>query len=200
VSTRKLILARAAHAVFVFFVLAAPLAFAPRAFAEAPAVSEYDVKAAFLFNFAKFVEWPPPAFADDREPIVIAVLGTDPFGAALDRALAGKTIRGRSIVVRRFPTVDRIEACHVLFVSRSESQRFSEILARLGRSPVLTVGDDDHFAEAGGMMSFVVERNHVRFDVGLRAAREAGLNLSSELLKVARVVRVAAVFLEPRHS
>jgi len=156
--------------------------------AEPGGFSEYDVKAAFLFNFAKFVEWPAAAFRDASEPIVLGVVGDDPFGDTLDRMLAEKKIRGRTLVVKRFETVDSLERCHILFVSRAESAHLDRVLARIHGTPTLTVGDGERFAEVGGMIGFTVERSRVRFDVDLQAARRAGLNPSSELLKVARVV------------
>jgi YfiR/HmsC-like len=156
-----------------------------------PAVSEYEVKAAFLFNFAKFVEWPDSAFRHPDEPIVLGILGEDPFGASIDRMLADKTIGGHRLLVKRFRGVDTLERCHILFIGRSEEERLDRVLAKLDGAPTLTVGEGEQFAEAGGMIAFVIDHNRVRFDVDLHAAREAGLNPSSQLLKVARIVRGA---------
>ena len=161
-------------------------------YADFADVSEYDVKAAYLFNFAKFVEWPSDAFRDPSEPISIAVVGDDPFDGALDRTLAGKTIRGRTLVAKRFATAANLEHCHILFIPESEGGRTGEILARVLGTPTLTVGETERFAHDGGMVTLVVERSRVRFDIDLKAARDARLNPSSELLKVARTVRGAA--------
>lgn len=156
----------------------------------APATSsEYEVKAAFLYNFAKFVEWPPDAFARGGTPLVIGVLGEDPFGSVLDGIVRGKQVQGRPVVVRRFATVEEAAASHVLFISPSEDERLAPVLARLRQAPVLTVGETERFAERGGVIGLRLEGGRVRFDVNVDAAQRARLGVSSQLLKLARVVR-----------
>jgi hypothetical protein len=150
--------------------------------------TEYQIKAVFIFNFARFVEWPATAFADPRAPFVIGVLGEDPFGGALDEAAGGEKINGRDLVLRRFRRVEEIADCHILFISRSESKRFGEILAALGDRSVLTVSDADEFATRGGMIRFVTERKRVRLRINPAAARAAHLELSSKLLRPAELV------------
>ena len=102
---------------------------------------EYDLKAAFLFNFAQFVEWPAEAFGEGRAPIVIGILGSDPFGRSLDDIVAGETIRSRPLVVRRYQSIEQADTCHILFISSSEAGQLEHVLKTLGRRSVLTVGD-----------------------------------------------------------
>lgn len=158
----------------------------PRASAAAP--SETQLKAVFLFNFVQFTEWPAEAFADERSPFVVGVLGHDPFGALLEQAIAGEAPAGRSLVVERYSRVEEIGRCHVLFVSGSEAPRMAELLSALRGRPILTVGDAENFLGAGGMIRFVTAQNRVRFHINDRAARESHLALSSKLLRSAASV------------
>jgi hypothetical protein len=153
----------------------------------APPPTEYQVKAAFLYNFGKFVEWPAEPGAPDG-PFVITILGRDPFGGVLDETLHGKTIEGRDIAVRRAASADRVDHSQILFISDSERQRLPEIIASLGMRPVLTVGETSGFSEMGGVIGFQVEGDRVRLEVNLAAARRCGLRISSDLLRIARVV------------
>ncbi len=160
-------------------------AFACRA-ADEPFL-ESQVKAAFLLNFTKFVEWPEAAFEDAHSPIAICVLGDDPFGSALDQMVEGEVVGGRKLLVRRIKQPPPAKLCQVLFVS-AITKDVSKILANLERG-VLTVGEvGDNFLRAGGVISFTVEDRHVRFDVNQTAAENAGIKLSSRLLRVARLV------------
>jgi hypothetical protein len=158
-----------------------------------PAFSEYQIKAVFLFNFAQFVEWPENAFAATNSPIVIGVLGTDPFGAALPQAVAGESIGGRPLEVRRGRTLAELGRCHLLFICRSEQERLPRLLRELRGTGVLTVGETEAFARAGGVVSFLMEGNKVRFAVDPEAAVAEGLRVSAKLLKVARLVRNGVV-------
>jgi hypothetical protein len=153
----------------------------------AAAPSEYQIKAVFLFNFAQFVEWPASVFADAKAPLVIGVLGDDPFGPVLDEAVRGEKIDGHPLVVRRYRRADDIADCHLLFISRTESVQHERILARLKSRSLLTVGDTDAFNRHGGMVRFVTESNKVRFKINVQAARAAGLVISSKLLRPAMV-------------
>ncbi len=157
--------------------------------ARAQDASEYQVKAAFLCQFTKFVEWPSGAFADANSPFVIGVVGKDPFGAILERAIDGKSVDGRSFVIRRFSQVADVQPCHLLFVCESDRDQVSRILARLGHSNTLTVGDFDQFIQRGGTVNFFIEDSRVRFEINPDAADSAGLKISSKLLHLARVVR-----------
>ena len=149
--------ARVAILAALVVTLAAPVT------AQAPAMGEYEVKAAFLFNFAKFVEWPENDFPDAKGPLVIGVLGTDPFGAALDQIIAEKRVNGRPFVIRRLADANNLQGCHILFISPSERASAKRLLAALARRSVLTVGETDGFADAGGVIEFFVQDNRVRF-------------------------------------
>lgn len=142
---------------------------------------EYQVKAAFLFNFLKFVEWAPAA-AD--APWVIGVLGHDPFGAALDLTVRGKIVNGRKVDVRRYNKASDVKDCNILFIGRGDYER-TGIPAQPG---LLTVGESSGFLKAGGVISFYIEDNRVRFEIRPASARSAGLHVSSQLLKLGRVL------------
>ncbi|HKS81272.1 MAG TPA: YfiR family protein [Candidatus Acidoferrales bacterium] len=150
--------------------------------------SEYQLKAAFLFNFAKFVDWPPESFANPQAPFAICVLGKDPFGRALDDLSPGKTIGERPVVVERLKDAHNAKHCQVVFVSGSESRNLAGILEGLRGTNALTVGDSNGFAVAGGAIQFTVEENHVRFLINPEAGERAGLKFSSKLLALAKIV------------
>lgn len=149
---------------------------------------EYQVKAVFLFNFAQFVEWPPAAFAGANSPIVIGVLGENPFGTYLDETLRGEEVNNRPLEVQRYQRVDEIKTCHILFISPSETERYDQIFARLQGRSILTVGDTEGFATRGGMIRFLTEQNRIRLRVNVGAAKAAGLTISSQLLRAAEIV------------
>ena len=177
------ICARAARALPLVALLVAERGLA----AQAARASEYEVKAVFLFNFAQFVDWPPEAFPAPDTPLVICVLGQDPFGPALDQTVRDERLGGRPFQVRRYQSVDEIKTCHILFISRPEGNRPEAILAGLRNSPILTVSDADGFAERGGMIRFVTDRNHIRLQINPDAAQAASLTISSKLLRVAEI-------------
>jgi hypothetical protein len=167
-----------------YFAVTALLATTP---APSPqAVSEYKVKAAFLFNFAKFVEWPERD--DDRDSVTIGVVGLDPFGESLDQVVRGKTVGTKRIAIRRFAGIDELEPCDILFVSQSESSRLEAILEALDGTATLTVGEDDEFVLRGGIIRFFTQDSKIRFEINLEVAEYEGLQLSSQLLQVARTV------------
>jgi hypothetical protein len=153
------------------------------------ASDEYAIKAAFLYNFAKFVEWPERVFAQPQAPLALCVLGADPFGGELDTVVQGKSVQGRPVVVRRLDGLGAVSRCHILFVSSSERERFAEVLDVVAGRSVLTVGEDGEFARAGGIISFVLREQRVRFAIDAGAAARAGLRLSSRLLDLAEPVR-----------
>ena len=153
--------------------------------------SEYLIKAGFIYNFAKFVEWPSAAFAQPDSPIVIGVLGTDPFGNVLDRIVEDKKIGPRGFVVRRYKwgrDLKELKDCKILFVSASERAHIDEILLGVKGLPILTVGETPGFAERGGVIRFTLEDNRVRFEVNVDAAHQADLNISSRLLTLAKII------------
>ena len=164
-------------------VLAAPVQ------AQDQAAEEHEVKAAFLYNFTKFVEWPQGAFPDDGAPVVVGVFGPDPFGPTLDDIVAGKRVGDRPLVIRRLDSSDGLAACHVLFVSSAKAAEFVRLLPSLAHRPILTVGETDGFCETGGVVQFVMPQRKVRFRINVTAAERAGLKISSRLLDLAEVVR-----------
>jgi hypothetical protein len=161
---------------------------APLARTTADRAPEYLLKAVFLLNFARFVEWPRAAFDAPGEPIVIGILGNDPFGAGLDELVAAETIGGRPLVVRRYGLDDDTSACHILFVGGLPSDEVGRAMARLSGRHVLTVGEGDDFARASGMIQFVTIGSKLRLRINARAARAAGLEISSKLLRQGDVV------------
>lgn len=152
------------------------------------AVAEYQIKAVFLFQFTQFVEWPARAFDDDRAPLVIGVLGDDPFGSYLDEVVRGEVVRTRPIEVRRFRAASEIDACHVLFVSASERARWPEIFEALRGRSILTVGDVVGFTRSDGVVLFTMHSGKVRLKINVGAARASALTISSKLLRSAEIV------------
>jgi hypothetical protein len=172
---------------------ATTLSFTPAiAATSAPAVTqEYDLKAAFLFNFAQFVEWPAQAFASPTAPIVIGVLGEDPFGSGLDEIVEGETVHEHPLVIRRYHSIAQIDSCQILFISLSESARLDQVLKALGHRSVLTVGEARDFTDRSGMIGFDLVQRRVRLRINLVAATDAGLTISSKLLRQAQIVRTS---------
>ena len=165
--------------------IACSLMWPHRAGAQTPL--EYEVKAAFLLNFTKFIEWPQGVFAASDSPFTICILGKDPFGQALDQIVAGESVNGRKLEVRRIGQAPEPQACQVVFVASGEKE-VRRTLSGL-RNGVLTVGEGENFMREGGMIAFVIENRRVRFDIDQSAAERAGLRLSSKLLSVARSVQ-----------
>jgi hypothetical protein len=155
---------------------------------EPEVLHEFETKAVFLFNFARFVEWPASAFSSPTEPLVIGVLGADPFGRFLDEKLRKERVNGRPLNVRRYERVDEISNCHILFVSGSEWANPRRIVERLGGQPILTVCDTALIARSGIMVELVKDDGHVRLRINREAARRAGLGLSAKLLRSAEIV------------
>jgi hypothetical protein len=172
---------------FAFAAFAVLTAVASNLSAQASKTTEYQVKAAYLANFSKFVEW--PAKLPKSESFNICVLGHDPFGAALDAAVAGETINRIPLAVKRISRPQDALDCRVLFISSSEDSQWKEILAALKAVSVLTVSDMREFAQRGGIVQFILDGKRVRFEVNLAATGPPGLALSSELLKLAVTVR-----------
>ena len=152
------------------------------------ASKEYQVKAAFLYNFSQFIEWPAGVLSGSQSPLVIGVLGNDPFGGYLDELVRGERVNNHPLVVRHFHQAAEIRTCHILFVSQSEANQVDQILAHLKGRNILTVSDIDNFAVRGGMIRLVTENNRIRFRINLEAARGANLTISSKLLRAAEIV------------
>ena len=177
-----------AHFILAFLTLLLSIHFvtAPEAQAQ-EALSEYQVKAAYLFNFLKFVEYPSESFADPLAPLVIGVVGNDPFGSALPQVVIGKTVQGRDLVIRVYRAGEDLRGAHLLFISASERKRIPVILSSLHGSSVLTVSDAVGFLDAGGMIQFLKENDRVRFAINVDATNQAKLKMSSKLLSLAKV-------------
>lgn len=150
--------------------------------------SEYQVKAAFLFHFAQFVEWPPDAYKSATSPLTYCTVGADPFRGALDATLNTKTINGRQVHVLHFEHSQEAQGCQILFIGTTEKKYISATVASLKGAPVLTVGEAEHFAEDGGMIGFFLEDNKVRFEINLEATEHAKLKISARLLALAKTV------------
>ena len=159
---------------------------------DSATIKEYQLKAAFLFNFVQFVEWPPEAFAGPDAPVRIGVLGDDPFGPLLEQLVQGETVRGRKLTVERPKRSDDLKKFQVLFVCPSEKGQFDQILAGLRGSPVLTVSEVEGFALRGGVINFYLQGNKVRFEINPDAAQRGGLRVSAQLLSLGRIVAPGA--------
>jgi YfiR/HmsC-like len=159
----------------------------PRLSAQSRA-EEYQVKAAFLFHFAQFVEWPEAVFKSDTSPLTYCTIGEDPFQGALDASLNGKMIGARSIRVQHLKPAQEISECHILFIGAIEKRHLSTVLAGIKGTPVLTVGDSEHFVTQGGVIGFCLEEKKIRFEINLDAATEARLRISARLLALAKTV------------
>ncbi len=161
---------------------------APPSF-SATVSKEHQVKAAFVFNFTKFVEWPPHRFSSSEAPIVIAVLGRDPFGDELENLARDHRVGGRRIAVQRFSSATEAKSAgavfHVLFVAAGEEAQFAALEEFLPRTGTLTVGESDRFAALGGMMNFVIVEGRVRFEINRAAVAASGLKLRAQLQKLA---------------
>ena len=155
--------------------------------------TEYQVKAVFLFNFTQFVQWPANAFPEEQAPLVIGVLGDDPFGLFLDETVQGERVNGHPLVVRRFLSAEDAKPCHILFINWGKGDRLKQILADLKGRSVLTVSDAADFARQGGMVRFFTENNKIRIRINLEATKAADLTISSKLLRFAEIV-------DPKHN
>ena len=175
----------------VAMVILASLAFEAHA-QDSSVSSEYLIKAGFIYNFANLVQWPSNAFTQPDSPIVIGILGEDPFGTVLDRVLAGKKVNGRIFLVKRLKSVPDLKECHIVFVSSSEMAHLAEAIHLVKGMPILTIGEIPGFAKRGGIINLFLEDNKVHFEVNVEAAKEADLNISSRLLALARIVQEPA--------
>ena len=187
--------ARAQRLLFAIAICLALVALGPpgaRLGAVAPAAAaetsrEYLIKAAFLYNFAKFTEWPAGSFPDSAAPLDVCVFGEDPFGGALE-SIAGKTIRGRRVAVHRVASIEAAAACHLLFISDSEATRLAGILDSQRGRPVLTIAEMPGFSRSGGIINLTTNPDHrIRFEINVGIARRVGLRLSSKLLNLAEI-------------
>lgn len=149
---------------------------------------EHEVKAAFLYNFAKYTTWPADAFAREDSPFVLAVFGADPFGTALDATMKDKKVGTHPVQVVRYARVADIATPHLLFIAEAGADGVAEVLAKVREKPVLVAGDAAGFASAGGTFGFFLDDKKVRFEANPAAAKRAGLQVAAQLLKLARIV------------
>lgn len=147
--------------------------------------AEYHQKAADLFNFGQFVEWPPSTFSNSKSPVVIGILGGNPFGDDLQKMAAKEDINGRPVIVRRMTPLSNLKQCQILFVNRAVTSRLPLIFDALDNAPVLTVGETENFLKTGGIINFVTENGKVHFEIAPAAAQKTGLKMSSQLLTMA---------------
>ena len=151
--------------------------------------TEYQVKAAFLYNFAYFTRWPAESFAKEDSPILVGVVGADPFGKSLDSALRGKLIGKHPFQIKRFADVKRLEACHVLFICASVRKDLERILETTRGRSALVISEMNGVLGKGGIINFFIEERRVRFAIHIDEARRARLKISSHLLKLAKIVK-----------
>jgi hypothetical protein len=154
-----------------------------------PGFDEYQVKAAFLYNFAKFVEWPPGTFASPADPIGICIAGENPFGSTLENMVQGKKVGGRAFVVRRLPDTEQAKSCQILFIGAGDWKRVRGLLDALKGAAVLTVGETDDFTSLGGVIAFQLQGPRVRIQISLESAERAKLRISSKLLSLAQIAK-----------
>ena len=149
---------------------------------------EYQVKAVFLYNFTQFIEWPESSLPEETTPLVIGILGKDPFGAYLDETLRNEKIKNHPLIVQRFKTMDEITTCHILYINIDEKNQLKSIFEGLKFKNILTVGDAVNFAKNGGMIRFYTENNKTRIRINLSAVKSTDLIISSKLLRLADIV------------
>lgn len=149
---------------------------------------EYKLKAVYIYNFLQFIEWPSSAFNDQNSPIVIGILGEDPFGEVIDETVKSEKIGDRPIKVKRYKFISDIDTCQVLFVCASEDKNVKNILYNLKGLPILTISDINDFAENGGNINFYVDENKLRFKINVKTLQDAKLKVSSKLLRLAKVI------------
>ena len=157
--------------------------------AEPPATLEYQVKAVYLYNFAKFIEWPEESGPGTTSPLFLGVLRHEPMAEVLEQVTRGQSVRGRAVRVLRTARVEELKDCHILFIGAAEEKQLVELLRAVGNRSVLTVGEGERFAHVGGVINFTLQDNKVRFEINLDAADRARLKISSKLLRLATVIR-----------
>jgi hypothetical protein len=154
------------------------------------AASEYQIKAALVYNLTKFTVWPTNAFASADAPIIVGILGDDPFGRTLDDALDGEACDGHPIKVERLKSDEELKACHILFISKSEKIRLKPILSAVSDRPILTIGDTEGFGQTGGMVNLLLVDKSIRFEINAGAAQQSGVKISSKLLNLPKAIKV----------
>lgn len=170
----------------IVFVIAIPVGMA---FQHSPEPApDYKIKAIFLFNFVQFVEWPEGSFSSADTPIVIGILGDDPFGPYLDETVKGETVHGHTLEVRRYRTAEEALNCHMLYISQNRAEKIEEMLSLLKGRHILTVGETTAFTKNGGMIRFIPEDKKIKIRINLESTKGEDLVISSKLLKLAEIV------------
>ncbi len=157
--------------------------------AEAPRYDENQVKAAYLFNFTRFVEWPTNSFAEAETPLIIGILGDDPFREALEKTVRGEKVKGHPLAVRSSRKIEDLKSCHVIFVDKTQKPQMQQILATLRDCPVLTVGEIDGFAQRGGIINMIKQEKRIGFEINNEAARRQGIKIGSQLTELGTCVK-----------
>ncbi|OGP69342.1 MAG: hypothetical protein A2169_09630 [Deltaproteobacteria bacterium RBG_13_47_9] len=173
--------------IMMFISLSIPVGSGSIVIANPPASPEYLIKAAYLYNFTKFVEWPPEAFEDDFSPINLFILGADPFGEALD-SIKNRTVQGRRLNIKYVNHIEEVSGCHILFISASEKENLRSILRILKNSTILTISETENFSKRGGIINFIQVENKIHFEINPDAAQQGKLKISSQLLRLAKIV------------
>jgi hypothetical protein len=155
--------------------------------APIPVPAEYEVKAAFLFNFTQFVEWPPASFASDQAPLMIGILGENPFGSYLEEIVAGEKVHGHSLTINYYKNLDEIKSCNILFINKDKAGDMNNILASIKGKNILTVSDAPFFLQQGGIVRFYTLNNKISLQINLDAAKAAKLEVSSKLLRLCKI-------------
>jgi hypothetical protein len=154
--------------------------------AQSPASPEYEVKAVFLFNFTQFIQWPPGSFPTDQAPLIIGILGEDPFGSYLQETVLGEKVNGHTIIVQHYNNIEEIKTCHILFINLPETRLDQAAESLKGRN-TLTVSDAPGFLKHGGMIRFFTRNNKIQLQINLEPSKEANLVISSKLLRLAEI-------------
>jgi uncharacterized protein DUF4154 len=157
--------------------------------AQPASTREYQIKAAFIFNFTQFVEWPPQCFPAEKSPAIIGILGTDPFGKYLEETVSGESINNHPLLIKHFNTVDEITNCHVLFIGMTDKNKIKPIIEKLKGKNVLTISEANGFPKLGGMIRIYTKSDKINIQINLEATKGEDLVVSSKLLKIAEIVK-----------
>jgi hypothetical protein len=169
----------------IIFMIMACSAFS--VFAQAPISKEYQVKAAFLLNFTRFIEWPPSSFPSDQAPIIIGILGVNPFGSYLNEIVTDEKIGTHPLIVQQYKSINDLKSCHILFINKLETEYLAQVAGILKGKDILTVSDAPDFLRQGGMILFFTRNNKIQFQINLDAVKATKLDISSKLLRLAEI-------------
>ncbi|MFC1569371.1 YfiR family protein [bacterium] len=150
--------------------------------------TEYQIKAKYLYNFARFVDWPEESFQNPDSPFVIGIIGNDPYGIDLEKTIEGKQIKNRKFMIRHYQNLENLSSCHILFIGVDNRSRRSQIFNKIKNKSILTVGDENNFAKDGGMINFIIKEKRIRFKINRDAVKQSGLKMSTNLFKMAEIV------------